>query len=133
MRNMAILTATAAIAGLTLVACGTQHPTPLASTTITSPPASPSSPPGPQKFLADVRADFPILAYAPDASILTIGRDECNAFAAGGSYADAVLAFMKAKINKSKPTTTQQATVLIDSAIRNLCPQNSVLLPAGAP
>ena len=65
----------------------------------------------------------------PDSQILVIGRDECNGLAAGGTYAQMIVALVK---SRSKPTT-QAATILVDSAIRNLCPQFSGLVPAGAP
>ena len=133
MRYMTILAAAAAVAGLILTACASQHPTSHAnarpSAAVSSPSASPSAPPGPERFLEEFRADVPALATAPDAQILKIGQDECNYFAAGGSYTGMVLTFMKAK---SKPTT-QQATILVDSAVRNLCPKYSNLIPAGAP
>ncbi len=61
--------------------------------------------------------------------ILKIGEDLCNYFAAGGSYPGVILNITK---KKSKPTI-MQAIVEVDAAIRNLRPQFSALVPAGAP
>jgi hypothetical protein len=136
MRHAAILAAVAISAAMLAAACGSQHPAPHATAAAAKTPApsspSPSNPPGPGKFVADVRASGLFhgdVQAITDASILKIGRDMCNYFTAGGSYSAMILGLMK---NKLKPTTLE-ATIVVDSAIRNLCPQFSSLVPAGAP
>jgi hypothetical protein len=134
--------ACAAAAVLALAAgCGSaagQHAAAAPSRTpATSPAASPSTAPGPARFLAEVRAagfgDLD-LTSASDQTLLSIGSDSCSALDAAKSggiagYSKLITSLAK---NHAHPTV-QQATVWVDSAIRNLCPENSDLMPSGAP
>lgn len=118
-----------ALAAVGLVAaCGGTSGGPAAS-----PKPSISAPAGPERFLAKVRAigfgskDF---ANATDAQLLKVGQTVCNGFGPDGvGYQDEVLAFVQ---NSAHPTT-HQAAVLVDEAVRNLCPRYAAEIPAGAP
>jgi hypothetical protein len=89
--------------------------------------------PGPQRFLAEVRGANPALATVPDADLLNIGRAECKALALVPGVGPAVRTQAIRDAVKTGKFTTRQATVLVDSAIRNLCPKFSDVVPAGAP
>jgi hypothetical protein len=122
-----------AVAGAALIgACGSAGPpSGSASSHATAKPSTPALV-GPERFLTKVRAagfgskDF---ANATDAQLLKIGQVACNGLGTGLGYQDAILAFVQ---NDAKPTT-HQATVLVDEAVRGLCPQYASLIPAGAP
>ena len=91
-----------------------------------------STPHGPERFVAKVHAagfGNKDVAPATDAQLRQIGRTACNALATGVPYRDEIRAFMA---GVRKPST-HQAAVLVDEAIRNLCPQFSKQLPPGAP
>ena len=124
-----IVTRVLALAAVGLVAaCGSTG-----GTLVASPKLSTSVPAGPERFLASIRAagfgskDF---GSAADAQLLKVGQTACNGFGQGGvGYQDEILAFAQ---NSAKPTAHQVA-VLVDEAVRNLCPQYTAQLPAGAP
>jgi Protein of unknown function (DUF732) len=92
-----------------------------------------SAPAEPERLLAKIRTvgygskDF---ASATDSQLLKIGQVACNGFGPGSmGYQDEILAFVQ---NSAKPTTHQVA-MLVDEAVRNLCPEYTAQLPAGAP
>lgn len=135
MRRISPLLA-AVVAAMMLTACASSHPASQAvshpSTAVASPSASPSPPPGPQAYVAILRSSGIFhgnVQAIPDSALLQIGQDVCKYFADGGSYSGMILGLLN---NNLKPSTAQ-ATVVTDAAIRNLCPQFSNLLPAGAP
>jgi len=92
-----------------------------------------SAPPhGPERFVAKVQAagfGNKDIAPATDAQLRQLGRTACNALATGVPYHDQIRAF---KASERKPSAHQTA-VLVDEAIRNLCPQFSKQLPPDAP
>ncbi len=126
--------------GLALTACGGGgHPAQAhARTASPSPPvAASSAQPGPQQFINEVRAaglGDKDLTSASDRTLLSIGSDVCGALSAANGngiagYSKIITSLVK---NHAHPTV-RQATVWVDSAIRNLCPENSNLMPSGAP
>ncbi len=133
-----IMTALAAVAVLLLAACGTSQ----AQLHETPPPSTPaakatSAPPGPQRFIAEVRAagfGGKDLTTASDQTLLTIGSDECSALsAANGNGIAGYSRMIDSLVKNGAHATVHQAAVLLDSAIRNLCPENSNMMPSGAP
>jgi len=89
-------------------------------------------PHGPEQFVAKVQAagfGNKDIAPATDAQLRQLGRTACNALATGVPYHDKIRAF---KASERKPSAHQTA-VLVDEAIRNLCPQFSKQLPPDAP
>jgi hypothetical protein len=74
------------------------------------------------------------LSRASDTVLLDIGRRACKALSASQGTALPAYSTMVEDLAKLRQhPSIHQATVLIDSAIRNLCPENSNLMPSGAP
>jgi hypothetical protein len=74
------------------------------------------------------------MTSASDQTLLTIGSDVCGALSAANGngiagYSKMITSLIK---NHARPTVNQ-ATVWVGSAIRNLCPENSNMMPSGAP
>jgi Protein of unknown function (DUF732) len=93
---------------------------------------SAQAPAGAERFLAAVRAaglGAKDVAGTPDWKIMRVGRAACDGFATGISYGGEIEAF----IHNSAGISTHQAAVLVRAAARNLCPEYTSLLPAGAP
>ena len=91
-----------------------------------------STPRGEPQFVAKVQAagfGNKDVAPATDGQLRQLGRTACNALATGVPYHDLIRTF---KASVRKPSTHQTA-VLVDEAIRNLCPQFSKQLPPDAP
>ncbi len=140
MGTTAALTATAIAALFALTACGSAAP--YAPHTAAARPAAATAsatptPPGPERFIAEVRAagaGDEDLTSATDQALINIGTDECNIFAAepaagtGSAYTVVINTTMEAI-----HATAHQAAVWAGSAVRNLCPAYTSQLPAGAP
>ncbi len=89
--------------------------------------------PGRNLFLAQVRDGVPALAAVPAAPILKVGRKECEALSLVPGNAPAVRTQAISDLASADALTSHEAALLVDSAIRNLCPQYSSAIPAGAP
>jgi hypothetical protein len=137
---MRAVAAVLVLVALALAGCGSAgHQTAAAPsrTPTASPAASPSTPPGPSRFLAEVRTaglGSKDVTGASDQILLGIGSDTCSALdtAKSGGIAGYSKLITSLANNHAHPTV-QQATVWVDSAIRNLCPENSDMMPSGAP
>ena len=102
----------------------------LAAGCASTPGAAP--PAGPERFVAKVQAaGFGNKDLAPPtgAQLRQVGRDACNGLAIGIPYRDKV----RALVAGVRKPSTHQAAVLVDEAIRNVCPQFSKQLPPDAP
>jgi hypothetical protein len=74
------------------------------------------------------------LSRASDTVLLHIGTGACKALSASqGTVLPAYSTMVEDLAKMPGHPSIHQATVLVDSAIRNLCPENSNLMPAGAP
>lgn len=113
-----------AAAVLLLAACGgggsEPSPTPSPTAAATTTPAS-----GPDAFLADITAAGFGDKDTSDPAFLQVGNTACQGLADGISYGQQVQAFVE---SDAKPTP-QQAETLVRSAVRNLCPEKSAMLP----
>lgn len=91
----------------------------------------PSAASGPAAYLHAVRSagiGNLDVAVAPDRGLLAIGQTICDGMDSGLSYADSVTV----ALNGLKSITARQASIVIGAAVRDLCPENSAQLPAGA-
>jgi hypothetical protein len=89
--------------------------------------------PGRNLFLAQVRDAIPALAAVPAAPILKVGRKECETLSLVPGDAPAVRSQAISDLASADALTSHEAALLVDSAIRNLCPQYANAIPVGAP
>lgn len=63
------------------------------------------------------------------AAVVKLGRSVCSFFAnGGGTYSNLIAIYMTVKDSQGRADfTRKQATILVNSALRNLCPQYSYL------
>jgi hypothetical protein len=134
--NIVMRTRTKFITGaavLLIAGCGSAPAQHAASTPQATPSASPttSAPPGPQAFLNDVRkaglGDKDVQG-ASDKLLLHIGALLCDALDSGVGYQGDIRI-----MQGNHHSTVKQATIWVDSAVRNLCPAHLDEIPAGAP
>lgn len=120
---------TAALA-LTLTACASH------ATTTSRPPApthsaTPTPLSGPEGYLAAIRhagLGNKDLSGQPQL-LIHVGRIVCDGLSTSLDYGDSVSAVLAG----THGVTAHQAAVLVGASIRDLCPEHSDLLPAGAP
>ena len=126
-----------ALAAALLAAGCTGTSSAFADHTGTTPSAAPThavtttTPGGPGRFVAKVRATrfwSKHFAGATDAEVLRVGRAACDGLVRRVTYSHQVDAFA---ISEGMPSV-HQAAVLVDEAIRDLCPQYSRRIPPGA-
>lgn len=106
---------------LLLTACGGgdgPDPTP-------SPSPAATTQAGPQAFLADVAAAGFGDKDATDPAFVTVGNTACQGLTDGVGYGQQVQAFVS---SDAKPSQ-DQAETLVRSAVRNLCPEYTSMLP----
>lgn len=112
-----------------LAACGgggsEPSPTPSPTAAATTAPAATAPVSGPSAFLADVSASGFGGKDTSDPAFVSVGNVACQGFADGTSYGMQVEAFVT---SDAKPTRAQ-AEALIRSAVRNMCPEYSAMLP----
>lgn len=128
-----------ALSAVVAAGCGDADSKPAAAPPPSTSPAAPTStvaPNGPDAFVADVRAvgmQGKDMAATTDQQILAIGRQTCRVFdtqeppspvARRGGY-QALVQVLEAQVG----ITEGQAETLLSSAVRNLCPENSDVLP----
>lgn len=112
-------------AGLLLSACGSggkADPTPIPAAAAATTVAAVA---GPQAFLADVAAAGFGEKDTSDPAFLTVGNTACQGLSSGVSYGQQVQAFVE---SDAKPSQAQ-AEALVRSAVANLCPEQSSMLP----
>jgi hypothetical protein len=104
----------------------------------TTAPAATQAPPGPQRFIADVRAagygSKDLSTPGVPLVLLDVGKNVCKALSdSQGTNIEGYSTMIESLVKGHGKPSLHQATVLVDSAIRNLCPDNSNLMPSGAP
>jgi hypothetical protein len=103
-----------------LLAVGCSHNTPTpAATTATTAAA------GPAAFLADVAHAGFGTKDASDPAFVNVGNTACQGLTDGVSYGQQVTAFVESAAHPNR----EQAETLVRSAVRNLCPERSGMLP----
>lgn len=122
--------------GLTASSCSSSaEPAADSSPTAAATSASPTARlAGPEAYLAAIRksglGDKDLSGQ--DGVLLHLGKTVCDGLSTGDlDYADLISAVQQ--VGAKNHATTRQATVLVNASVRNLCPEHTDLLPAGAP
>jgi hypothetical protein len=131
-RITAPIIALALLIAALLTACGGGgKAAPIVAATHTVAASTPASS-GPERFLADIRASYTgskdFGGERAGKILLHIGRIICDGLSSDLDYADEISA-----VTQTDSDLTIHDSTVVDSAIRNLCPEYVNQMPEGAP
>jgi len=121
-----------------LAGCSTSTTPPAHHASQPSRVAATQAPPGPQRFIADIQAagygSKDVSTAAASLILLDVGKNVCRALTTSqGTNIEGYSVMIESLVKGHGRPSLSQATILVDSAIRNLCPDDLNLMPSGAP